>query len=76
MTDRLTLTKAETVSLWHAIRWMEECVKADGDLSPAGDPRHAVEVACLKIAKQALRKVNAIRKAQSKQAPPSHGGKE
>ncbi len=57
------LTKEETVALWHAINWMETCLA----VSPVDDEnRLAMEAESrrLKVAKQALRKVNAIRKAQ------------
>lgn len=62
-TQQLTpqLTKDETVALWHAIEWMALCLQgSDGENKEALD----VERKRLKTAKQALRKVNAIRKAQ------------
>lgn len=57
------LTKDETVALWHAIQWMEICLR---QVSPdANDlPNIERERERLLTAKRALRKVNAIRKAQ------------
>lgn len=57
------LTKTETVALWHAIQWMEICLL---QVSPdANDlPNIERERERLLTAKRALRKVNAIRKAQ------------
>ncbi len=62
-----TLTKAETVALWHAISWMELCLRKtmeDGDVSPGIE----LERERLRIAKRALRKVNAIRRSQAIEA--------
>lgn len=57
------LTKADTVALWHAVNWMEMCVRQP---APEGTPQEAIETERerLRTAKRALRKVNAIRKAQ------------
>ena len=58
------LSKADTVALWHAVNWMELCLKqpAEPDTDPAA---MATERERLLRAKRALRKVNAIRKAQA-----------
>lgn len=62
MDDKLKLSKAETVALWHAVEWMDLCLRQKG---PGTAEQIDSEKARLKIAKQALRKVNAIRKAQA-----------
>lgn len=64
MTD-LRLSKADTVALWYAVDWMGLCLRH----SPAEHAK-AVEAerSRLKQAKRALRKVNAIRKAQATEA--------
>ena len=58
-----TLTKADTVALWHAVESYEYAVRAmkSMDFTPE---QMAGEMARLKAAKQALRKVNAIRREQ------------
>jgi hypothetical protein len=62
MPDRMELTKADTVALWHAVQWMGLCLRS-GELMP-GDTL-ATERKRLTAAKRALRKVNEIRNAQS-----------
>ena len=62
-----TLTKADTVALWHAIQWMETVLhnwRAD-DFLDDSRPQYDKQRELLVKAKRALRKVNAIRKAQS-----------
>lgn len=59
--DEGALTKAETVALWHAVNWMELCLKQPPD------PRESAEAIAaererLRTAKRALRKVNELRK--------------
>lgn len=55
------LTKAETTALWHAVNWMELCVR-----QPVTDdtPQEAIDAERerLRLAKSCLRKVNALRK--------------
>lgn len=63
MSDKMKLTKAETVALWHAVNWMAECLKSSHPDNM--EEAWQAEVDRLKLAKQALRKVNAIRKAQA-----------
>jgi hypothetical protein len=53
------LTKADTVALWHAVQWMDLCLRQ----SDKGEQGVEVERERLVAAKRALRKVNAIRKA-------------
>ena len=55
------LTKSDTVALWHAVNWMDLCLR--------GTKPEYVDTATweaererLRVAKQALRKVNKIRK--------------
>lgn len=62
------LTKADTVALWHAVNWMEMCVRQP---DPEGTPQEAIDTERerLRTAKRALRKVNAIRKAQAAGEP-------
>lgn len=63
MSDKLT--KADTVALWHAVEWMALCLKqpaAEG----VSDGTMEAERERLAAAKRALRKVNAIRRAQPK----------
>lgn len=61
------LLKSETVALWHAIQWMETCIDAGGTIDDEEwKPRERER---LTEAKRALRKVNAIRKAQAKVSP-------
>ncbi|QIL71631.1 hypothetical protein G7048_15480 [Diaphorobacter sp. HDW4B] len=55
------LAKSDTVALWHAVGWMELCLRhppKDGENVEA----YQTEKECLRIAKQALRKVNKIKK--------------
>jgi hypothetical protein len=66
MPESSRLTKTDTVALWHAVQWMALCVRS-GELMP-GD-KLAIERARLVAAKRALRKVNAIRKANGADAP-------
>lgn len=59
-----TLAKADTVALWYAVNWMELCLKQPPE--PGVDPAAtAAERERLRTAKRALRKVNAIRRAQA-----------
>ncbi len=55
------LTRDETRALGAAIGWMDLCLRQDG---PGTPEQIAAEKDRLKLARQALRKVNAIRKAQ------------
>ena len=59
------LTKADTVALWHAVNWMEMCVR---QTDPEGTPQEAIDAERerLRTAKRALRKVNAIRRGQAR----------
>ena len=61
------LAKVETVALWHAVNWMEVVLrewKRDGFKDDQDQAQHEVQRQHLTTAKQALRKVNALRKAQ------------
>lgn len=58
------LTKADTRALWHAVQGFHELVRAMRGEGFAADVIDA-ELATVRAAKHALRKVNAIRKAQS-----------
>jgi hypothetical protein len=61
--DPLKLTKADTVALWHAVQWMDICLR-EAAKEPGRDATAiAGERERLRAAKQALRKVNAIRRA-------------
>jgi len=55
------LTKVETVALWHAINWMDLCLRADRKENPEAAYLPA-EFKRLADAKRALRKVNELRK--------------
>lgn len=67
------LTKTDTVALWYAVDAYASMVKAMKDLhQPIAPDVAAKERQVLATAKLALRKVNAIRKAQ---APTAHNGK-
>lgn len=69
MTKNSLLSKAETVALWHAVQWQELCLKeSPPSLTEREEAAMATERERLATAKRALRKVNAIRKAQ-KAAP-------
>lgn len=62
-----TLAKADTVALWHAVQWMETVLREwrrDGFKDEADRTQHDAQRELLAVAKRALRKVNAIRKAQ------------
>jgi len=62
-----TLTKADTVALWHAIQWMEAVLhewRRDGFKDEADRAQHQSQCELLAAARRALRKVNAIRKGQ------------
>ena len=62
-----TLTKADTVALWHAIQWMESVLtswRRDGFLD-GSRPQYDYQRELMLQAKRALRKVNAIRKSQA-----------
>ena len=61
------LTKAETVALWHAVNWMEVVLrewKRDGFKDAQDQAQYEVQRQHLTTAKQALRKVNQLRKEQ------------
>ncbi|WP_313082622.1 hypothetical protein [Pulveribacter sp.] len=63
-----TLAKADTVALWHAVQWMESVLREwrrDGFKDDADRAKHQGQLETLRLAKRALRKVNAIRKAQA-----------
>lgn len=63
-----TLTKADTVALWHAIQWMESVLtswRRDGFLD-GSRPQYDDQRELMLQAKRALRKVNAIRKGQAR----------
>jgi hypothetical protein len=64
----MALTKADTVALWHAVNWMELCVRQPYS---EGTPQEVIDAERerLRTAKRALRKVNAIRKAQAEGTP-------
>lgn len=63
-----TLTKAETVALWHAVDWMHLCLREQAKV-PHEQAALEAERKRLKLAKQALRKVNRIRKSQTGNCP-------
>lgn len=59
------LTKADTVALWHAVDWMATVLtewRRDGFKDAQDEEQHADQRQRLKQAKQALRKVNRLRK--------------
>lgn len=63
------LVKEDTVSLWHAVEWMETVLKGwirEGFEKDEERARYEVELGRLIGAKRALRKANAIRRAQSR----------
>lgn len=63
-----TLAKADTVALWHAVRWMESVVsewRCEGFKDEQDRAQYDGQHQSLVQAKRALRKVNAIRKAQA-----------
>lgn len=62
MTDRLQ--KQETVALWHAIGWMDTCLREWRRDHPnwAANPQYVRQAFHLQNAKRALRKVNKLRK--------------
>lgn len=71
MTEATTLTKQDTVALWHAVQWMETVVKGwlrEGFKDDGERAQYDVERARLTAAKSALRKANAIRKSQDETA--------
>lgn len=73
MTEATTLTKEDTVSLWHAVQWMETVLKGwlhDGFKNEEERAQYDVERARLTAAKRALRKANVIRKSQAQTAGP------
>lgn len=62
------LTKADTVALWHAVQWMQDVLREwrrDGFTEDRPQAAYEAERGILLRAKRALRKVNAIRKAQA-----------
>ncbi len=69
MTDATTFTKEDTVALWHAVQWMADVVRewhGEGFESDRAREQYEIELSRLIAAKRALRKANAIRKAQSR----------
>lgn len=59
------LQKAETVALWHAVNWMATVLvewRRGGFKDEEDSAQHADQRQRLKLAKQALRKVNRLRK--------------
>lgn len=59
------LLKAETVALWHAVNWMDTVLvewRRGGFKDDEDQTQHADQRQRLKLAKQALRKVNRLRK--------------
>lgn len=68
LTDMNRLTKADTVALWHAVNWTEIVLREwlrDGFKDDTDKAQYEAERERLRTAKRALRKVNAIRKAES-----------
>lgn len=65
MSASTNLTKEETKALWCAIDWMQLCLRTPDAKGSAG---YEAECERLVTAKRALRKVNAIRKAQAADA--------
>lgn len=64
-----TLTKADTVALWHAVNWMDTVLREwrrDGFKDDMDKSVHEDERQKLLQARRALRKVNAIRKGQAR----------
>ena len=62
----LKLTKADTVALWYAVDWADHVMRnwrRDGFKDDSDRQHYEQEHARLRLAKRALRKVNAIRKA-------------
>lgn len=65
------LVKTETAALWHAVEWMSKVLhewRRDGFRDAGDKARWEDQRQTLLQAKRALRKVNAIRKAQSEVA--------
>lgn len=63
------LAKVETVALWYAVNWMEHILhswRCEGFKDERDQAQYQAEKERLRIAKQALRKVNKIRKEQGK----------
>lgn len=62
------LAKADTVALWYAVNWMDLCLRGT---KPEGVDTAAWEAEKdrLRAAKQALRKVNKVRKNQNHGVP-------
>lgn len=63
------LAKAETVALWHAVNWMENVLhswRGEGFKDEQDQVLYQAKKERLRTAKQALRKVNMIRKGQGK----------
>lgn len=58
------LTRADTVALWHAVNWMELCLNQPLENNTGDAQALQAEKARLRTARQALRKVNKIRKEQ------------
>lgn len=59
------LLKTETVALWHAVNWMDTVLvewRRGGFKDDEDRAQHADQRQRLKLAKQALRKVNRLRK--------------
>ncbi len=71
MTEATTLTKQDTVALWHAVQWMETVLKGwlhDGFKNEEERAQYDVERTRLTAAKRALRKANVMRKSQAQTA--------
>ncbi len=56
-----TLTREETAALWHAVNWMDLCLRQTLEEPPSQEAMEK-ERNRLKLAKSGLRKVNALRK--------------
>lgn len=80
MTLAIKLTKADTVALWHAVNAQGYAMQAMRELNREQPGKFTAEEiegedARLTQAKRALRKVNAIRKAQSEESVRHISGK-
>ena len=71
MAEKNQITAEEAAGLWHAVQWMDLCLK-----QPVGDSEHAGladQIKKLAAAKRALQKVQALRRAARKSNPQIHG---
>ncbi|CAM3403938.1 hypothetical protein [Paracidovorax anthurii] len=69
MTSTPFLAAADTVALWHAVEWMATVVREmsrEGFKDDEERAQYEAERVRLLAARRALRKVNAIRRAQSR----------